>query len=178
MHFRLGHADTTPLFCSLPMPLEPHDARHLRAAQGYLERGLYLEANAELEEIDFDVRHLPEVLTVRLDIYHALEKWDLMEVVARRLVRYDENDVRATVLWATATRHADCLAAAQVILLEAVERIPDSAALHYKLAAMEAQLGEIGTAKARLRHAITLAASLRLCALEDKDLEPLWDSLR
>lgn len=68
-----------------------------------------------------------------------------MEVVARRLVRYDESDVRSTVLWATATRHADCLAAAQVILLEAVERIPHSAALHYKLAAIEAQLGEIET---------------------------------
>jgi hypothetical protein len=68
------------------------------------------------------------VLVVRLDIYQALEKWDLMKTVACRLVRHDENDVRSTVLWATATRRTDCLAAAQVILLEAVERLPDAAA--------------------------------------------------
>lgn len=159
------------------MPLEPDDAQHLRAAEDLVERGLYLEANAELEEIDFDVRHLPEVLTVRLDIYQALEKWDLMEVVARRLVRYDPNDVRSTILWATATRHSDGLAAAQVILTEAIERIPDAAALHYKLAAYEAQLGDLDAAKARLKEATFLEPALSRSALDDPDLRPVWDSL-
>ena len=117
------------------MPLERKDAKHLRAAERLVDDGKFLEANEELECTDPWVRHLPEVLTVRLDIYQALEKWELMEVVARRLVNYDPDDVRATVLWATATRRSDCLAAAQVILLEAVEWLPDSAALQYKLAA-------------------------------------------
>src|SRR5688572_1132472 len=107
------------------MPLEDEDYAHLVTAEGYLALGKPLEADAELDEIDPDVRHLPEVLIVRLAIYQALEKWELMEVVARRLVRYDPDDVRSTVLWATATRRSDCLAAAQVILLEAVERLPD-----------------------------------------------------
>jgi len=34
------------------MPLENPDHRHLRAAHGFIELGMFLEANAELEEID------------------------------------------------------------------------------------------------------------------------------
>lgn len=55
------------------MPLEPENAQHLTAAEGYLARRMHLEANAELEEIDPDVRHIPEVLQVRVALYHAME---------------------------------------------------------------------------------------------------------
>ena len=44
------------------MPLEGPDQLHLRAAHGYIELGLFEEANAELEEIDPFYRHLPDVL--------------------------------------------------------------------------------------------------------------------
>ena len=57
------------------MPLEREDQKHLLAAQGYVELGMFLEADAELEEIDPGVRHLPEVLEVRIRIYQGLEKW-------------------------------------------------------------------------------------------------------
>jgi len=43
------------------MPLENPDHRHLRAAHGFIELGMFLEANAELEEIDPFCGHLPEV---------------------------------------------------------------------------------------------------------------------
>src|SRR5687767_14731948 len=76
--------------------------------------------NAELEEIDPDVRHVPEVLEVRLEIYRALEKWELMQVVARKLAQYDPTDIQWTVSWAYATRRAECIEAAKAILLEAV----------------------------------------------------------
>jgi hypothetical protein len=51
------------------MPLEGPDRLHLRAACGYVELGMFEEANAELEEIDPFCRHLPEVLLARLAIY-------------------------------------------------------------------------------------------------------------
>ena len=50
------------------MPLEDDNQRRLVAAQGFLELGLPLDANAELDEIDADMRNLPEVLAVRLEI--------------------------------------------------------------------------------------------------------------
>src|SRR5687768_11951889 len=111
------------------MPLERKDAKHLQRAQRLVDDGKYLQANEELERIDPWCRHVPEVLTVRLDIYQGLEKWDGAETVAHQLVRYDPDDVRWTILWAQATRHTDGMAAAEVILAEAVERLPDAPAL-------------------------------------------------
>jgi hypothetical protein len=68
------------------MPLEHEDHRHRMAAKGYVELEMRLGANEGPELLNSDVRIDPEVLVVRLTIYSALEKWELMETVARRLV--------------------------------------------------------------------------------------------
>jgi hypothetical protein len=64
------------------MPLEPPDRQHSEAALGYCELGMFEDANAELEEIDPLNRATPEVLAVRVAIYHGLKKWDALQVVA------------------------------------------------------------------------------------------------
>lgn len=114
---------------------------------------------------------------VRMEVYRAVQKWDAMQTIARRLAKYDPNDVNWTVSWAYATRRAESLQAAQSILLEAVERLPNTAIFHYNLACYECQLGQIEVAKARLSHAFKLDQSFRLLALDDDDLRPIWDSL-
>ena len=159
------------------MPLENKDQRHLTAAEGYAELGLYLDGNAELDEIEAEVRHVAEVLAVRVRIYLGLEKWELMRTVAGRLAAHDPENMQWAVLLAYATRRAQSIEAAKLILLEAVERQPAEALLHYNLACYECQLGELETAKARLRHAFKLDEKCRLMALDDEDLKPLWDSL-
>jgi hypothetical protein len=68
------------------VPLEILDERHRQAAVGYAELGMYLEADAELDKIDPFCRAAPEVLAVRLGIYAGLKKWELMQVVAEKLV--------------------------------------------------------------------------------------------
>src|SRR5678815_500064 len=90
-------------------PLEGENLRHLTAAQGYLALGMFLDADAELDRIEPDVRHRPEVLEVRAQIYCALGKWELMLVVANALVRYDAANVQWTVWRAFATRRAQSL---------------------------------------------------------------------
>lgn len=57
----------------------------MRAAEGYVELGMPLEANEELEQIEPDVRHVPEVLALRLQIYPTLEKWELRQAVSSKL---------------------------------------------------------------------------------------------
>jgi uncharacterized protein HemY len=54
-----------------------------------LALGILHEANEELEQIDPFCRVLPEVLRIRLEIYHQAKRWELMEVVAKQLSRYD-----------------------------------------------------------------------------------------
>jgi len=56
--------------------LAPPDSMHLDAAQGWLELGLHLEANAELEYIAPQNRSHPLVLEMRWQIYAKEKRWD------------------------------------------------------------------------------------------------------
>ena len=56
--------------------LEVHDQRHLEAAQGWVELGNHLEANAELENIAAEHRAHPVVLETRWRVYAKAKKWD------------------------------------------------------------------------------------------------------
>ena len=159
------------------MPLEPNEQRHLTAAEGYLELGLFLDANEELESIAPETRDGTEVLALRAQIYLKLKKWELLRVVAKRLALVQPEKAQWHLLWATATRRADSLEAARLILLTAVESHPGNATMQYNLACYECQLGELEIAKARLRHAFKLDPKLRVSALDDEDLKPLWDSM-
>jgi len=160
------------------MPLEPQDQRHLEAARGYTQLGMYEDATAELETIDPFCRALPEVLEVRLEIYRAMSRWDLMQVVAKSLAQYDPRDPAPVISLAYATRRAESLAAAKSILEQALERHPNEPIVHYNLACYECQSGKLDEAKRHLQRAFELQPQCRGMALEDPDLEPLWDTLK
>ena len=76
------------------MPLEPPDQQHWQAAVGYVELGMFEDANDQLEKIDPFNRAAPEVLAVRLAIYHGLKKWELMREIAKRLTDFQPNDIQ------------------------------------------------------------------------------------
>lgn len=156
------------------MPLEPKDQRHLCAAQGFSELGMFLDATEELERIESDVRHLPEVLAVRLTIYEALKKWELMQAVAKSQVQNDPDNVQWWISLANATRRTESLEIAKVILLEAVRNHPKMALIHYNLACYECQLGDVSVGKQHLDRAFKLDPKLRIKALDDGDLAVLW----
>ena len=159
------------------MPLEPPDQKHWEAASGYVQLGMYLEADAELDEIDPFCRAAPEVLAVRLEIYAGLKKWELMQVVAKRLAEFQPNDIQWTISLAYATRRADSLQAAKEILSNAESKFPKDAIIKYNLACYCCQLGESENAKNYLKTAFEIDSTWRLKALDDEDLRPLWDSL-
>lgn len=94
------------------MPLEPENQKHLEAARGFVELGMFMDANEELENIDPEVRHLPETLAVRLEIYRSLQRWELMQAVAKKLNHWDPDEVQWWISWAYATRRAECIDAA------------------------------------------------------------------
>ena len=149
----------------------------LSAAQGYVELGMHLDANDELEQISPEYRASPPALAIRLQIYRALKKWELMQIVAVQLVKADPNEVQWAISLAYATRRAESIPAAKCILENAVENHAKEPLLHYNLACYECQLGNMEQAKQRLTKAFNLDPNCRLMALEDEDLEPLWSSL-
>jgi tetratricopeptide (TPR) repeat protein len=159
------------------VPLEPPDQQHWQAAAGYVELGMFLEADAELDKIDPFNRAAPEVLAIRLAIYHGLKKWELMQEIAKRLAEFEPDDIQWTISLAYATRRADSIQAAKAILLNAEPKFPNEAIIKYNLACYCCQLGEIQNAKNYLKKAFEIDLNWRMAALEDEDLRLLWDSL-
>ena len=159
------------------MPLEPPDQQYWQSAVGYVELGMFQEANDQLENIDPFNRAAPEVLAVRIAIYHGLKKWELMAEIAKRLADFQPDDLQWTVSLAHATRRADSINAAKQILLDAESKFPKEAIIKYNLACYFCQTGEIENAKGYLNKAFEIDSSWRLKALDDEDLKPLWDSL-
>ena len=159
------------------MPLEPPDHQYWQAAVGYVELGMFQEANDQLENIDPFNRAAPEVLAVRIAVYHGLKKWELMQEVAKRLAEFQPNDIQWTISLAYATRRADSLQAAKEILSNAQSKFPKDAIIKYNLACYCCQLGESENAKNYLKTAFEIDSTWRLKALDDEDLRPLWDLL-
>ena len=154
------------------MSLSADDQKHLTAAHGYVELGMWLDANEELEEIDPEVRPVPEVLEVRVQIYQSLKQWELMQTVAKTLAIHDPDEPQWTVSWASATRRAESIEQARLILVSAIERQPNVAIFHYNLACYECQLGDLERAKKSLHTAFKLDPSMKVMALDDEDLRP------
>jgi tetratricopeptide (TPR) repeat protein len=115
------------------MPLEAPDRQCWNAAVGYVELSMFEQANEELEKIDPFNRAAPEVLAVRVAVYHGLKKWELMQEVAKRLAEFQPNDIQWTISLAYATRRADSVQAAKEILSNAESTFPKDAIIKYNL---------------------------------------------
>ncbi len=159
------------------MALEPSEQQYLTAAEGFLALGMLEDANAEIEKIDPFCRHLPEVCAVRLSIYLRAQNWELAETLAARLRAADPANPQWHISLAYAVRRLSSIAAAKPILIDAAERHPNEPIIHYNLSCYECQLGDLSSAREHLKKAIALAPECRLMALDDEDLQPLWDRL-
>ena len=159
------------------MPLEYEDIHHLRAAQGYVELGMYEDAIAELGEIDSEHSDLDEVIAVKIAIHGGQKDWKSMRDEAKKMFERDPANPQWVISLAYATRRAQTIEDAKTILLDAVEKHPDEAMIRYNLACYECQLGELDAAKEYLDQAFSLEPKCRTIAREDSDLEALWREL-
>src|ERR1043166_8309789 len=103
----------------MTMPLESPHQHYWQAAVGYVELGMFTEADSELDKIDPFCRAAPEVLRVRLAIYRGLKKWELMQQIAKRLKEFQPDNVQWTISLAYATRRTYSIDVAMEILLNA-----------------------------------------------------------
>jgi tetratricopeptide (TPR) repeat protein len=162
----------------LNVPLEPPDQQYWQAAIGYVELGMFQDANDQLEKIDPFNRAAPEVLAVRLAIYRGLKKWELMQQIAKRLKEFQPDNAQWTISLAYATRRAYSIDVAMEILIDAEAKFPREPAIPYNLACYYCQLGKMEKAKRYLKKAFEIDLNWRRAALDDEDLKPLWDSLQ
>ncbi len=148
--------------------------RHVLAASGYCELGMFDEAELALEEIDADDKARKEVLAARVDLYMATQKWSLVIEVARHLVDIEPENAAWWVNLAYATRRAESIDKAQALLLQARKLHHDNAIIAFNLSCYACVTGHIEQAKTHLKHAIALDSNIRGLALRDEDLRTLW----
>ncbi len=159
--------------------LETSDLHHLQAAEGWLELGNHLEANEELEKITPQVRAHPMVLVVRWKIYAQARKWDVCVDLAEALVKLAPDDPFGWIHRSYALHELKRTQEAWDRLLPAVEKFPSEWTIPYNLACYACQLGNLPEAKRWLQKALQIedASKLKLMALDDPDLEPLWKNI-
>jgi predicted Zn-dependent protease len=160
-------------------PLELHDERHVDAAQGWFELGNCIEATEELEQITPEMRGHPSVLEVRFHIYAAAKKWEYAAEIAKAIADLVPESPFGFTHRAFSLHELKRTQEAWNVLLPVVDRFPDQYIIRYNLACYACQLGNLKAARDWLQKAIDLAGTMevKLMALNDPDLEPLWKEI-
>ena len=160
--------------------LKHPDTMHFKAAVGWIQLGDYDSANDELENIRAEWRAHPDVLELRWLIYSHHEQWDACLDITSAIVKMAPDRVSGWVHKAYSLRRSNAgdLERAKAVLLEAAKLFPDDDTVQYNLACYCAQLGQLDAAKEHLYKSYELgdAKQIKLKALDDEDLKPLWES--
>ena len=159
--------------------LKHPDPMHLEAAAGWIQLGDYDSANDELEKIRAEWRAHPDVLELRWLIYSNDEQWDACLDIASAIVKMVPDRAQGWLDKAFSLRRANDggVEKAKTVLLEAAKLFPDDDMIQYNLACYCAQMGQLDAAQEHLDKSYELgdAKQIKLMALDDEDLKPLWE---
>ena len=162
--------------------LEPPDTLFLSAAIGWIELGVPAEAEAELTRISAGQQSHPDVLEVRWAVLAHLGRWDTALEIARALLRRAPNRSSGWLHYAFSLRRVskDGLQQAWDALLPAYGKFPREPTIPYNLSCYACQMEQLEEARAWLRRALKIGGKERIkrMALDDPDLEPLWNEIR
>ncbi len=162
-------------------PLEPPDLHFVRAAEGWLELRLPVEAEAELTQLSSGVSEHPAVLDAWWQLHAARRQWDLACTAAEALIAVAPDLLTGWIHRAYATRRKEGggLTAAWEALLPAAAHFPDESLVPYNLACYACQLSRLEVARHWLQRALVIAdqnnhrPTLLQMAAADADLAPL-----
>ncbi|MCX6912223.1 MAG: tetratricopeptide repeat protein [Verrucomicrobia bacterium] len=159
------------------LPFE--DQRCLEAAQGWFELGNHLEAKDELDQITPEMRGHPSVLEVRFHIYAAAKEWEYAAEIARAISDCVPDNPFGFIHQAYSLHELKQTREAWNVLLPVADKFPKEYIIRYNLACYACQLGNLNEARDWLKHASDLIGTnqVKLLALEDADLEPLWKEI-
>ena len=151
----------------------------VEAAEGWLMLGNPLEANEELEKIAGDASYHPTVLSMRWQVYAAAGWWEAAFVVSKALCELAPESSAAWICQANTVRHYKGVVEAWTVLLGVAEKFPEDAVIRYNLACYTSQMGLLEDSCGWLVQAFELEESsqLKLAAIYDPDLQPLWDRI-
>jgi Flp pilus assembly protein TadD len=162
--------------------LTPPDSHSFSAAVGWIELGNSREAIAELDRISSPHQRDPEVLDLRWMALARADDWSqALELAHVELATHPDNPA-GWLHQAYALRRVNGggLEAAWSALLPASARFPNEPIIPYNLACYACQRRQLDEAREWLRRAVKIGGRdpITRMALNDPDLEPLWEELR
>tara|TARA_R110002096_G_scaffold238581_19_gene430222 strand:+ start:3717 stop:4220 length:504 start_codon:yes stop_codon:yes gene_type:complete len=150
-------------------------SEHLTVADGYLELGMYRDALDVLEEIVPETEHEHfQVIRKRLTIWEAVGDWAQGARTAREAVLTLPNYADLYLKGAYAIRRAESVESALEFLKSGEHCCSYTSLWWYYLGCYYCVLGRIDDAKKHVYKAVGFGKR----ALQEKDLEPLWDEFR
>jgi len=160
-------------------PLQPPDSYHFSAAIGWLDLGNWQDANEELEKIAPTLRSHPDVLEVRLQIYAKAGKREPCVDIGNALVQAVPQRPFGWIFRSSVLHKLKRTQEAADLLKPAADLFSDEWLIRYNLACYASQLGHRKEAWKWLEDAFDLGdpRQVKLMALDDQDLEPLWTEI-
>lgn len=162
-------------------PIDSPDIHRLRAAEGWFELGNDAEALQELESISAAERNHPAVLELRFQILARENEWDACREVATNITKQLPDFAGGWLHLAYATRRATggSEQAAFDVLEPVSEKFPEEPTIPYNLACYACQLGKLPEARKWLKRAFAIGdkKQIKLMAVNDADLKPLWEEI-
>lgn len=156
----------------------PDDDRwRLQRADGFLDLRMPGRARAELDGVSAGQRDGAPFRVLALRLAMDERAWSDAVCIAAMLRDAHPDEPSFWIQLAYATRRAEGIEAAHRILSEAVARFPSVAVIPFNLACYACRLGRHDEALQRLDQACALDRQFHAMALEDEDLEPIWDRI-
>jgi tetratricopeptide (TPR) repeat protein len=152
------------------------------AAVGWLELGNPAEAKAELAQISTAQQEHPDVLEVQWLISAEERNWQEGLQVAQSLLRRAPERLSGWLHQAYALRRVPegGLRKAWDALLPAASKFPKEPTIPFNLSCYACQLRRLDDARDWLNRAVAVAGKKKIkeMALNDSDLQPLWEEIR
>jgi|ERR1051326_365854 tetratricopeptide (TPR) repeat protein len=162
--------------------LEPPQVHYVSAAIGWLELGNLAEAKAELQRIEPEYLKYPEVLELRWLICAEEEKWQEGLEIARALLEGAPESPAGWLHQAYALRRVPegSVKRAWTALLPAFDKFPKEPIICYNLSCYACQMRQLDAARVWFKRAMVIGgkSKFKRMALEDSDLEPLWEEIK
>lgn len=159
------------------MPDLPRDEwLRVQAAEGWLELGMHQEALRELEALPPSSTKHRKVLHVTMNVAYAAKRWSTCLEAATTLIHGKPETAAAHVAASISLYRLARTEEAWQVLLPAMEQFDDDWHVPYNLACYAAQLGWRECALEMFDLALDRGDGrmIKLHALEDPDLKPLW----
>jgi hypothetical protein len=162
--------------------LEPPNTHYFFAAVGWTELGNLAEAEAELAQISPAQQEHPDVLEVRWLVSAQQKHWEDGLQIAQALLRRAPKRSSGWLHQAYALRRVPQggVRKAWEALLPAFDKFPKEPTIPFNLSCYACQMRQFEDARDWLKRAVAVGGKekIKQMALEDPDLEPLWDEIR